>query len=226
MRHAIRSLLGSIALLLVLVVPAAAAPPERYEANLTFFYADIERGLVVFVNTTREQYCTPGVVAFERAVAEWQIAFEEWLEGGQVGPEPPFPDEPAGGFPEGDDPVQEQFITTRKGAVIYRMQGRNLTTEIWPMIEDAALFGPCTDTDPADDPLYVGTSSVSINDNDLFVSGTRGNAFGSRLLFRGQDADGNAVKYTRRFHMNDRCRATEEAPPTCLIERSYLRTHD
>jgi hypothetical protein len=211
--------------MLVLVVPATAAPPERNEINPTFFYADVERGLVIFVNTTRDQYCTPDVVAFELALARWLIDFEEWLEGGEVGPEPPFPDEPAGGFPEGEDPLREQLVTTRKGAVIVRMQGRNVTTEIWQMIEDAPLVGPCTDTDPADDPLYVGTSSVTANDNDLFVSGTRGNAFGSRLLFRGQDADGNAVKYTRRFHVNDRCRASEDAPPACLIETSYLRTH-
>ena len=61
------------------------------------------------------------------------------------------------------------------------------------------------------------------NDNDLFGSGTRGNAFGNRGMVNIVDEDGNRLRYSWRFHVNSRCHAPEDGQPACLIEGSSLR---
>jgi hypothetical protein len=216
------SLLGAAALLLAFGVPAAAAPPTKSAENFTLFLPDEERRLVIFLNTTRAEYCTAGVVAWEEAVAQWTIDYEAWLEGGEVGPEPPFPDEPVGGFPEGNDPILTQIKETGQGALVRHQRAKGLVAEIWPMVEDASGVGPCTDTDAGDTPL-VGTGRYHGNDNDLFASGTRGNAYGDRGTITGQDADGNRFTYSWRFHVNSRCYAPEDGPPACLIATSSFR---
>ena len=224
MRHRIRSLLGAAAISLLLAAPAAAAPPDTFEEHFTIIFPDVERGLVIFVNTTREDYCTPDVVAWELAFIQWIADFEAWLEGAMVGPEPPFPEDPPSGFPEGNDPIVSRVKETGQGAVVAHREGVNMDAEIWPMIDNPPLVGPCTDTDPADTPL-VGTADWSSNDNDVFVSGTRGNSFGDRGTIVGRDANGKPFKYSWRFHLNDRCYTPEDGPPACLIETSSFTTH-
>ena len=90
------------------------------------------------------------------------------------------------------------------------------------MIDDAPLVGPCTDTEP-DGLLFSGRASGSGNDNDLFASGPRGNAFGDQGSSRGTGPDGRPHSYTWRFHVNDRCYAPDEGEPRCLVESSELR---
>lgn len=209
-----RSMLAAMALSLMLALPAAAAPPETIEERFTIIFPDVERELVIFVNTTREDYCTADVV-------DWELAVIQWIIGGEVGP---FPDDPPSGFPEGNDPIVSRVKETGQGALIAHRKGVDMNAEIWPMIDDAPLVGPCTDTDPSDTQL-VGTADWSANDNDVDVSGTRGNSFGDRGTIKGRDASGKPFKYSWRFHVNDRCYVPEDGPPACLIETSSFSTH-
>ena len=68
-----------------------------------------------------------------------------------------------------------------------------------------------------------GTARFMGNDNDLFGSGTRGNAFGNRGMATLVDDEGNTLRYTWSFHVNSRCHAVGDAPPACLIDTSTLR---
>jgi hypothetical protein len=224
MGHRIKSLIGAATISLLLAAPAVAAPPDRFEDHFTISFPDVERGLVILVNTTRDQYCTPDVVAWELAVAQWIIDWEAWFEGGQVGPEPPFPDDPPGGFPAGNDPLHVQLKETGQGALVLHLKAQDLDAEIWPMVDNPPLIGACTDTDPSDTPL-VGTADVLGNDNDLEASGTRGNSFGDQGTIRGRDSDGDPFRYSWRFHVNDQCYAPDDGPPACLIEQSSFQTH-
>lgn len=66
-----RSLTGVavLALVLALAAPASADPPERFEDAIFSTAADVEHGLAVFVNITRDDLC-------------------EWVAGGADGPPP------------------------------------------------------------------------------------------------------------------------------------------
>ena len=216
------AMIGTALLLMALAAPVTAAPPERFEEHFTIAFPDEERGLVILVNTTRADYCTPDVVAWELAVIQWQADHDAWDQGGQVGPEPPFPPDPASGFPEGNDPIETQQKETGQGAIVFHQTAKGLDAEIWPMVDDAPLVGPCTDTDAGDTPL-VGTANYSGNDNDRLGSGTRGNAFGDQGSIVGRRADGKPFKYSWRFHTNTRCFAPEDGPPACFMDTSSFR---
>jgi hypothetical protein len=56
---------------------------------------------VILQNTSLDSYCTPDVVDWEEAVIQWNEEVQEWIDGGQQGPEPPFPPDPPSGFPGG-----------------------------------------------------------------------------------------------------------------------------
>lgn len=222
-----RQFLGALApataalLAVAIVAPMTAAAPDRYEERLTILFPDEDRGLIIFVNTTRDDYCTPAVVAWEEDVIQWSIDFDEWVDGGEVGPEPEFPPDPASGFAEGNDPIRIQEKVTGQGALVWHMNAKGLDAEIWPMVDDPFFVGPCTDS-RANGGL-VGTAQVQGNDNDVFVSGTRGNSWGDRGTIMARDADGEPHKYSWRFHTNDRCYVPEDGPPRCLIEQSSLK---
>lgn len=203
--------------MLATAAPSAGAAPSRSREPLLNLFPDFERGLVILMNTSREAYCTPGVVAWEEAVIAWIADFDEWVAGGEIGPEPPFPDDPPGGFPDGEKLVLIQSKETGKGAIVEHVRARKVHSEIWPMVDDPPGVGPCTDSIPDGDPL-VGTGSFMNNDNDLFGSGTRGNAFGGWGRIR---AEGRT--YSWRFHTNSRCYVPDEEPPRCEIDRSSLR---
>lgn len=83
-------------------------------------------------------------------------------------------------------------------------------------------MGPCTDTDDDAWPLVSGTASWQGNDHDFLRSGTRGNASGHWGCAELSDDAGNEYSYSWRFHVNDRCHAPEDGPPSCLIERATL----
>lgn len=194
-------------------VPASASPPDRFEIPLTFLFPDLDNELVAFVNIDRASYCTNAVVDFENAVIAW-------LEGGMADP---FPDEPV--FPDGFDGVSAMLIETGQGAVVASAKGSGLTIELWHLDaeEDRPLVGPCTDTDDGSTLFADGTASMRAHDNDLFGSGTRGNAFGDFFKADVVAADGTEYSYSHRFHVNDRCYQPEDGPPACLIETSTLR---
>ena len=204
-------LLMAIALLVVGVSSASAAsgPPDRTTETIAIVFPDFENGYAVFINTTRDMICTPG-----------QIAFEEWILGGEIGP-PPGP-----GFEfEGIDTIAVQSNMVRDGVIVQLAKGSNLHTELWVLDNEEDLgVGPCTDTDDADEKFAEGTSRWQGNDNDLFGSDTRGNAFGDRgTASLTGEADGQSYTYTHRFHVNSRCYVPEAGPPACLIDSARLR---
>jgi hypothetical protein len=193
--------------------PASAAPPVKLADRFLFLAPDTRLGLVVIMNIDRATYCTPAIVG-------WEEAFIDWLDGGQVGDPPEFP-----GAPAGFDPIRIQDKVTGKGALVHHVRGSRLRIELWQMDAGAPLVGPCTDTDDAMHRIGTGTATFSNNDNDLFGSGTRGNAFWSSGLAFLTDEAGHALKYSFRFHLDSRCHATATGEPACLIDRSTLRVH-
>jgi hypothetical protein len=205
-------LLMALALLVVGVsssASAASGPPDRHEETFPIVFPDFENGYAVFINTTRELVCTDG-----------QIAFEEWILGGEVGP-PPGP-----GFQfEGIDPIAIQSKMVGDGVIVQLAKGSNLPTELWELDDPADLgVGPCTDTDDKDEKFAEGTSRWQGNDNDLFGSDTRGNAFGDRGVASLTGVqDGESYTYTHRFHVNSRCYVPEAGPPACLLDSAMLR---
>jgi hypothetical protein len=203
-------LLMALALLVVGVSSASAAsgPPDRHEEPLAIVFPDFENGKLVFINTSRDIICTPA-----------QIAFEEWILDGAVGP-PPGP-----GFVfEGIDPVTFQLKTVGNGAVVELWKGSNLHTELWELDDPGDLgAGPCTDTDDKMEMFAEGTSRWQGNDNDMDFSDTRSNSFGDRGKASLTGADGESYTYTARFHVNSRCYVPEAGPPACLLESATLR---
>lgn len=201
----------ALALLVVGVSSASAAsgPPDRTEETFPIVFPDFENGYAVFINTTRAIICTAD-----------QIAFEEWILDGAV-PPPPGP-----GFEfEGIDPIAVQSKMVGDGVVVQLAKGSNLHTELWVLDDPEDLgAGPCTDTDDKDEKFAEGTGRWQGNDNDLFASDTRGNAFGDRgtASLTGV-ADGQSYTYSHRFHINSRCYEPEAGPPACLLESGTLR---
>lgn len=200
----------ALALLVVGVSSASAAsgPPDRTTETFPILFPDFENGHVVFINTTREIICTPD-----------QIAFEEWILGGEIG-EPPGP-----GFEfNGIDPIAIQSKMVRDGVIVQLAKGSNLHTELWVLDEDAVGVGPCTDSDDELEKFAEGASRWQGNDNDLFGSDTRANAFGDRgkASLTGVE-DGQSYTYTHRFHLSSRCYAPEAGPPACLLDSTSLR---
>jgi hypothetical protein len=190
---------------------ALAAPPEKFTEPIILVSPDFDLGLVLFVNTDRETMCTPEQVAFEEA-------FLAWIEGGEVGDPPASPADP-----EGLVPVSFLVKETGKGAVVQHILGSNLPAEVWEMDPDAPGIGPCTDTDDVLNRIGTGTAKFRANDNDLFGSGTRGNAFGDRGVITLVDDAGNRLRYSWMFHVNSRCHIDGDETPMCLVEGTALR---
>ena len=211
MRRGILSLAAAAVLAMSAAATALAAPPVKFTAPALFLFPDFNLGLVVLINTDRETICSPEQIA-------WEEAFLAWLEGGEVGdpPEPPID-------PDGFDDVAFKHKETGQGAVVELVKARGLAIEIWELDADAPGIGPCLDTDDAMHLIGSGTGGLSVHDNDLTGSGTRGNAVGNRGVVNVVDDDGNSFRYAFRFHLSSRCHAPEDGPPACLIERSSLR---
>jgi hypothetical protein len=212
MRRAIVSLGAAAVLAVAATAPAFAAPPLRFEEPFTIAFPDTNLGLVVMVNIDRASYCTPEIVAWEEAVIAW-------INGGAIGDPPPEPV-----FPDGFVPIPIQQQETGQGAVVEHARASGLAIEVWELDADALFVGPCSDTDDAMHLVGAGTASWWNNDNDIFGSGTRGNAFGGGGTANLQDGDGNHLRYSWRFHVNSRCHAPLDGPPSCAIERSKLQS--
>jgi len=207
MRRTIVAILATLALVAG-AVPAGADPPTQ--EKLAPGFPDFENGFAVFINHDRAAVCTPEQVAFE----EWLIELFAFFDGEGPDPGPP-PPEPA--EVEGFDELQVNFKETKKGAVVASAHGSDLYIELWPFVEDAPGVGPCTDTSEETGPWATGTTSYHGNDNDLFGSETRGNAFGDRGKASLTDNEGGEWSYDFRFHVNSKCYAPEDGPPACLM---------
>ncbi len=221
--------ISKVALVVVLLMtmaaaPAAAGPPDRFEANFGFDFPDFENGFVVFLNTTHDAICTDEQIAAELALIEWfpiwGEAFFQYLDE-NMGDPTGFPGE----FPPAEPPRPdgvESFVVqqkeTGKGAIVESNRGSNVPVEIWRQVEEPPGVGPCTDTLGIDGPFATGTATAIALDNDLFGSDTRGNAFGNHLVATLRTVDGDPFQYHSRFHVNKRCHGGEFEPPACLLE--------
>ena len=210
MRRVVLSVTAGIVLAMASAAGALAAPAERFTEPLILVSPDFELGLVLFVNTDRDTICTAEQVAFEEALLAW-------IEGGEVGDPPVDP-----GFPAGFEMVSFLVKETGKGALVQHILGSGLPSEVWQMDPDAPGIGPCTDTDDVLTRVGTGSARFRANDNDVFGSGTRGNAFGDRGIINLVDDEGNALRYTWRFHTNSRCHLDEDQGPVCLVEGTAL----
>lgn len=213
MRKGILSVAAAAVLAISAAAPALAGPPTKFSEPMLFLFPDTEHGIVVLINIDRETICSSEQVA-------WEEAFLAWLEGGEVGDPPEGPVDP-----EGFGDVEFIVKETGQGALVQLFKASGLSAEIWELDADAPLIGPCTDTDDAMNLLGSGTAAFIGNDNDLFGSQTRGNAFGDRGMVDVQDQDGNRLRYSWTFHVNSRCYAPEDGPPACLIEGGSLQSH-
>lgn len=126
----------------------------------------------------------------------------------------------AGGFP-GPPPIEEpidiRFKETGKGAMVASFQATR-ALELWHLDTDADLSGPCRDTDDQIGPAALGVARVEGNDNDVFVSGTRMNAFGDRGQGRLKADDGATWHYSWVFH----AQVDQENAERVVIDRSNL----
>lgn len=228
MRKILMALAAAALALTVVAGPSGAAPPERGEERFAIDFPDFENGFVVIINTTREAICTDEQIDAELAFAEWFSvwgdAFFGHLEanmGDLSGYEGEFPpEEPP--RPEGIDTFSTSFNEVGDGVIVASDRGTNLHVELWKMVEEPPGFGPCTDTLGMEQAFATGTGMARSNDNDLFGSGTRGNAFGNHLVANLRTADGKKFKYHSRFHLNSNCHGGEFAPPSCLLEWTKL----
>ena len=215
MRKRLMAGLGSLALAGAMIVgstiPAAAAD-HREQVPFSIQFPDLVNELAVFVNSDRASYCTKEVVAFEEAIFDW-------IMGGFQGPPPAEPE-----FPMGFDPIMVQEKETGKGAIVALAKGSGLVIELWELDEEAdrPFVGPCLDTDDKLTRVARGKTSLRGNDNDLFGSDTRGNAFGDQGKAT-LSGNGDRYRYSWKFHINSRCYAPEDGPPRCLIDRAKLQ---
>lgn len=175
-------------LLMASAVPAHAEPPEVVEHP--FFQ------LFIFPDTT-----------YDLAVF-WNITrndYCDWAADGFPGP-PPI-----------QKPVEVMLKETGKGAVVASFQATRIL-ELWHLDADADLSGPCEDTDDQVGPAAVGTAQVGVNDNDLFVSGTRTNSFGFRGQGRLVGEDGSRWNYSVTF----RARIDRQGSFSAMVDRTNL----
>lgn len=119
----------------------------------------------------------------------WNITRDDlcdWVDSGFAGPPPVT------------QPVSVQFNELTTGAVVISFKA-TAHLELWQLDPDADLSGPCEDTAGSAGPWATGSAHVVNNDNDLFVSGTRMNAFGERAQGTVMDAAGTTYHYSWVF---------------------------
>jgi hypothetical protein len=80
------------------------------------------------------------------------------------------------------DPQEDwnfHLVNSPPGALVARIQAQDVPIYLHPFNEGVPpLVGPCEDSQ--EEPAFVGTADVTLNDNDVFVGGGRTNAFGQR----------------------------------------------
>jgi len=158
------AVLGAMLLLGLAAAPAqAVGPPEVFEDPFAFTGPDYDHGLVVFINTSRESFCTEEQVGRE-------LALVEWIEGGMVDPFPEWALERPAGFQTWTPKV----IDSPHG-VIANLKESGQYIELWWLDEpeDSYGIGACLDTDDRDALFATGTADIKATATDLFESGLR-----------------------------------------------------
>lgn len=204
--------LGAMLLLGVTASPAGAGgPPEVFEDPFAFTGPDLDNGFAVFVNTSREAFCTQEQV-------ERELAFIEWIEGGMVDPFPEWALE----RPEGFETWTPLVIDSPKG-IIANLDESDQYIELWRLDEpeDGFGVGACLDTDDRDELFATGTADIKATATDLFESGLRPAAIDH---FRGKadlvGVDGNDYTYSFSWRLILPC--TEPPGRPCEVAKFAL----
>ncbi|WP_438854930.1 hypothetical protein [Agromyces sp. M3QZ16-3] len=213
---AIRSLLTLAAAALLLSAPAAPAaavggPPEAFDDPFAFTGPDFTNGFVVFINTTRDEFCTSEQVAREQAIVDW-------IEGGMVDPFPEWALE----RPAGIETWTPQLIATPKGT-IGRLSVSDQVIELWWLDDeiDAPGVGACLDTDDRSERFAVGTADVRAMVTDFFGEGLRAaslDRFSGTADLVGDDGH----EYGYRFLWHQLLPCTLDPGPRCELARFTL----
>lgn len=191
--------LGCAALLMGALVPAHAVPATHTEVfdDVYTIAADGTNELAAFVNTTRDTYCTPEIVAFENALVAW-------LATDRSTPGPTFPGHLA------DRSVTASLMAV--GGGIFRLTASTqVPVQLWTFeggksYAEGNLVQPCVDTDGIVDGsdqvtepgqlLAEGEGTLTSKDNDANGTGPRTNIWGDRLT---ASLSGPGGKYTYRM---------------------------
>ena len=176
--------LGCAALVVGAMVPAHAGPATMTETfdDIWNIAADGTNEVAAFVNTTRDAYCTPDMLAFENALVAW-------LATDRSTPGPTYPGHLA------DRPVTVSLMAVGSGN--FRLTASTqVPVELWTFEggkSSAAdnLVQPCVDTDGIVDGtdegtkpgelLAAGEGTLTSKDNDANGTGPRTNIWGDRL---------------------------------------------
>lgn len=202
---------------MAVALPAAANPPQRFDAVFGLIYAETDNNFVVFLNTTRDRICTPERAAWEQAIADWR-------DGGMVGDPPEQPT-----VPGPIDSISVRLVETNAGAVVAAADGSDLTIELWHLDApgDRLGVGPCTSSDDPDpdegDGLFAaGTADYRMRDSDFFLTGPGAQAFTDGFRADVTSPYGIEYSYTTIFHITDACHVLD-GEFACLVDKSTLR---
>jgi hypothetical protein len=212
-KRSLTAALGAVLLLGVAAAPASAVgPPEVFEDPFAFTGPDFEHGFAVFINTSREAFCTDEQVAREQA-------FIDWIADGAI--EEDFP-EWALERPAGFETWMPQTIDSPKG-LIAQLNESDQHIELWWLDEpeDAFGVGACLDTDDRYELFASGSATIKGTANDLFESGLRPAAID---YIRGtadlQGVDGSDYRYTFSWRLILPC--TEPPGRPCEVSKFAL----
>ena len=143
-------------------------------------------------------------------VVFWNITRDDlcdWFAGGFVGP-PPV-----------QKLIDSQVKETGQGALVASFHETS-TLELWNLDDPSDPQDPCSDTDGQEGAWAQGSATVTANDNDLDVSGTRRNSFGERGQGKVHDADGGHWHFSWVFRAQ--CSVDCETDFTLRVEKSNL----
>lgn len=187
---------------LALAAPTATAEPAAQQGSNWFgIWGDVEWPVpgALFLNQTRDTFCTPDMVAWEQSLAAW-------LQDPDTNPEPGESPLVEGGLAR----APQREVTPVDGVVKIQVSGKNLPAELWTFDDDVQgwedMIAPCIDTDgQGAQRVATGTGSIKHNDNDLFGDGNRGNAWRFQVEAQLTDTAGG------RWRFVDYIRATVPA---------------
>ncbi len=211
LKRSIPVALGALLLAGSTATPASAGPPLDFEEAFAFTAPDLDNRLVVFINTSREAFCSADQVAREQAIIDW-------LEADMVDPFPEWALE----RPEGFQTWTPLVVDTPQGAVAH-LNESDQHIELWHIDDPANApgVGACTDTDDRDQLFAAGTATIKATVNDLFGQGLRPAALdhtrGSAKLL---GVDGTDYRYTFSWRLILPCAEPPGRP--CEVARFAL----
>jgi len=165
---------GAFSLLISMVGPVSAAPPERFDdPEFNTIFPDVENQLVVFWNVTRDDYCA-------------------WEAGGFVGPFPAL------------EPVPVQLVATPTGALVFHWNAvRHLElwtmNEDAPLTGPCEDTDDSTAPWVTGSARWMGNDNDLDHNGSVEAGLYRTDSFGDRGIGTVVDADGQAWAYNWVF---------------------------